>query len=148
MCYNLKKVAKKKYTANPYPFQTKDGKRASQSERAEGAAKFLEHDIWGKTEDANIQASSKRVIRERGQYDIENIRLQEAREAIRKFRRRKAPGPNEIPMEMLKELDDENLQSLVDVMNGWWENETMSDGECAARVVMIFKKGDASNLQH
>ena len=62
------------------------------------------------------------------------------------MKRKKACGPDEIPMEMIKELDDTNLEQLHKMTSEWWNNETMPIEETRARVVPIFKKGDTSDI--
>ena len=51
-------------------------------------------------------------------------------------------------MEAYKEMDDENLEKLVEIMNEWWNNEEIPDENLQARIVLIFKKGDTSVLSN
>ena len=43
-------------------------------------------------------------------YRTEPPTLQELKQISKKLKRRKAPGPDNIPLDTLKELDDENLE--------------------------------------
>ena len=45
--------------------------------------------------------------------------MEELQEVIKKLKRRKAPGPDGIPTELCKELDEVNLQHVLDVITGW-----------------------------
>ena len=36
------------------------------------------------------------------------------------MKRNKAPGPDEIPMEFLKELNNEQKEKLLELINEWW----------------------------
>ena len=72
--------------------------------------------------------------------------MEELETTIKQLKRRKRPGPDEIPIEYFKELDDENEQEVLNIMHEWWRNETMREGTTQARVVLIFKKGDRENL--
>ena len=51
-------------------------------------------------------------------------------------------------MEAFKEMDDENLDKIVDLLNEWWNEENIPDEILEARIVLIFKKGDTSNLNN
>ncbi len=70
----------------------------------------------------------------------EHINKEELNRAIRKVKRRKATGPDEIPTEILKELDDGNLDNVVEIIRDWWTNESTPAEELEARVVLIYKK--------
>ena len=72
--------------------------------------------------------------------------MKEIKDTVKRMKRKKACGPDEIPMEMIKELDDTNLEKLHTLLEQWWKNETMPIEETRARVVSIFKKGDTSNI--
>ena len=67
---------------------------------------------------------------------------------IRKFKRRKAAGPDEVPMEMFMEMDDTNFVGITDVSNDWWGKEWVPGGLNEARVVLNFKKGYTKNLKN
>ena len=67
---------------------------------------------------------------------------------VKKLKRRKTPGPDEIPMEAFKEMDDENLEHLLKTLNEWWKHEEIPEEILEARIAMIFKKGDTSDLNN
>ena len=67
---------------------------------------------------------------------------------IKKFKRRKAPGPDEIPMELYKEMDDECLKQLQELLNKWWKEEDIPEETLRARVVLIKKKGDTGKFEN
>ena len=41
------------------------------------------------------------------------ITLQEVRSVIKKLKRRKSPGPDEVPMEVFKEFGEKNLEQKM-----------------------------------
>ena len=51
-------------------------------------------------------------------------------------------------MEAFKEMDDESLQKIIDLLNEWLENEDIPEKTLEARVVLILKKGDTSDLSN
>lgn len=73
------------------------------------------------------------------------ITIGELEMVIKKLKRRKAPGPDNIQTEFIKELDDTNKLHLLTKLNEWWEGE-IPEEMTKARVVLIHKKGDKENL--
>ena len=76
--------------------------------RAQFAAKYLSETQWGKTSepDPSLENETPIIPQERQEYNINYlyILIEEIKAAIRKVKRRKAQGPDEIPTERLKEL--------------------------------------------
>ena len=56
-----------------------------------------------------------------------------------KIKRRKAAGPDEIPMELFKELSDVKREILRETLNDWSIKEIIPEEQLQARVVLIFK---------
>ncbi len=50
----------------------------------------------------------------------------------KKLKRRKAAGPDEVPMELYKETDDENHQEVLQLINDWWEAEYIPQDQLIA----------------
>ena len=48
---------------------------------------------------------------------MQRISLEDVREEIKKFRANKAPGPSGVTIEMIKAMDDTNMERLLDTMN-------------------------------
>ena len=40
------------------------------------------------------------------------------------------------------------MNSIVELLNEWWENEAFPEEFAYARVVLIFKKGDTKDLKN
>ena len=78
--------------------------------------------------------------------DTTPIREEEVSYVIKKMKRRKAPGPDQVPIELLKEMDSENLLEITSLLQEWWEREDIPAEALQARVVLIFKKGNANDL--
>ena len=55
--------------------------------------------------------------------------------------RRKAEGPDEIPIEFLKELDGNTIAKVNEILRKWWNSEDM-EKEDTARVVTRVKIGN------
>ena len=135
---------KKDHKPIPYAIRkTENGRKeiVKIKDKAEVAATHLENIFWGKT-DENPENGPEvfpgKIVNENLKYRIEKLTLEELREIIKKTKRRKATGPDEIPMEAFKEMDDESLQKIIDLLNEWWENENIPEETLEARVVLIF----------
>ena len=73
--------------------------------------------------------------------------MEELELVIKKVKRRTAPGPDEMPTEVLKELGAECSEMVLELLNIWWRAEETQEDMLRARVVLIFKKGDTSNYE-
>ena len=67
---------------------------------------------------------------------------------LKKYKRRKSPGPDEIPMELFKEMNNECLQEIANLLNQWWTEEDIPIETLKARVVLIYKKGDTGKYEN
>ena len=145
----IKKV-KKQFSPMTYALKDRQGKRIPKKQRAEESAKHLEQNIWGLDGMAKRadELRQNQIVENDGLYNVDEIQMQELNEALKKFKRRKSPGPDEIAMELYKELNSDNRRKLLLLINDWWTNENMTAEVCKARVVMIFKKGDSSKLEN
>ena len=146
---------RKQYQPIPYSSRDRLGRHIEMKDRAEEAAKFLAEEIWGLP---RVERSTReerwpndrypKLVSEPLGINLGEITLTELRSAIRKLKRRKTAGPDEVPMELYKELDDDNLERVREVLNGWWNEEWIEDEALRARVVLIFKKGDSSDMNN
>ncbi len=74
--------------------------------------------------------------------------MEELIDTIHKFKRRKAPGPDEIPMEAYMEMLPETLEHLRTILNRWWSTDDFPEELAKARVVLIYKKGATKDLNN
>ena len=147
---------KSKYQPQPYNRTDKhSGMHIHMKQRAEKAAEYLSKEQWGKKEtkeeeDTRREKMTRRRIipKEREQYRICEIELWEIKAIIKRLKRRKAAGPDEIPVELLKELGEEGLWEIRNVLNEWWNAEEIPEEQLRARVVLIYKKGDTSKFEN
>ena len=91
------------YTPQPYYRKDKNGKHTSYHMRAEETADYLATHQWGKqTENHRTTLlQTDKIIRTEVRFDLDPITMAELRGTIKKFKRRKAAGPDEIPMALL-----------------------------------------------
>ena len=148
---------KSNYTPQPYHRINTQGSHIHHSNRAQEAANYLKKEQWGKQEQQSTSTEeAQRVIPKGGavrtesenQFDLKPITVKEIRTTIHKLKRRKAPGPDSIPMEIFKEFDEESLNEVREIMQEWWDNEDIPTDELKARVVLIYKKGNTSKYEN
>jgi hypothetical protein len=78
------------------------------------------------------------------------MKVEEVRKYIRNARRRNATCPDEIPIELFKEIvdDDEAMNHLTNQLNQWWnEADQIPDELLSARIVLIFEGGSTKLTQ-
>ena len=146
------KITKKKYTPTPYHNKDKHGPHSKHKQRAQHAAKYLSGTQWGNSssnvEPTPSQNSTPIIDHNTQNYNIEPPTLEEITRVIRNIKRRKAPGPDNIPTELLKELRAENLEEIRKLFEDWWNHEDIDNEELKASVVLIYKKGDTNNFEN
>ena len=81
-------------------------------------------------------------------YYIDEIMMDELRDIVKQLKRRKAPGPDEVPIEIYKEMTDTLLDLVREELNKWWTEETVPEDQLQARIVLIFKKGNTRNIDN
>ena len=75
------------------------------------------------------------------------IQIKEVLRVIKKLKRRKATGPDEVPPEILKEMDDEEMDDVMTLLSEWRETGCIPDEVTLAKVDFIFKKGHTKGSQ-
>lgn len=146
-------IKRLKSTYNPRPCNKRDhqGNIVPQNQQAETVAKYLAEQQWGVNNNDQPHRAGSHTLSNRKIVNMDlginesEITLGEVDWAIRKLKRSKAPGPDHTPMEFYKELQEDNKQMLLELVNTWWNNEHTPPDVLMARVVMIFKKGDADD---
>eukprot|EP00979_Chaetoceros_neogracilis_P006568 scaffold1338_cov272-Chaetoceros_neogracile.AAC.26 len=73
------------------------------------------------------------------------ISLDELKDALKRAKNRKSPGSNGIPIEMYKLLDDENLISVLDILNKYFTDPDYDIPDWHdVTLKLLPKKGDLS----
>jgi len=136
---------KKKNESKTYEGSDRFGKQVNASEQAAAAAEYLQKEQWGDKEDHLFDRSKHRSTkcnRRDNKIDTAPFSVEEVRSTVKKMKRNKASGPDLVPMEMFKLLDDENLQWVADILNKLWLNGECPSNVLKAFVASIYKKGD------
>jgi len=134
----------------PYAMKDKANKRVPMRGRAQAAAEYLAEKIWGEVDTERSSSASvappPKIVDAPLNMKQEDFELDELIKAIRRLKRRKSPGPDGTPIELFKELQGPALGDILDLINQWYANKAIPLEVAQARVVLIFKKGDKSDL--
>jgi hypothetical protein len=137
-----------KSTFQPRPYSRKrraDGSHVRPDEISSEAAKYLAEVQWKEEEGELWREISVLPIFENLEFKTGKPSILELRAAIKRLKRNKTPGPDGIPNEAFKGMDEINLQRLLELIHIWWEEEYIPDEVLEANVALIFKSGDSSD---
>ena len=71
--------------------------------------------------------------------------VEEVKTALKKMKNNKSPGPDGLPIEFFKYLDDSGLAIILDILNECWEKEILPSELELAELVTLYKKGNVEN---
>ena len=93
------KALNTEYKPTPHHRKTKAGVTVALEETAEAFAKQLEEQIWNQADPPTQLIDRCKIPHtENLQYNLSAITVEEIQEVIKKFKRNKATGPDEIPI--------------------------------------------------
>ena len=82
--------------------------------QAEATADYLEQVQWGPTLPPTVRPQRTNIIGNHdAAYDASQITLEEVSHTCATLKRNKTPGPDKITHEMMRSLDEDNLQMLT-----------------------------------
>ena len=105
----------------------------------------MQKEQWGDNEEALFDRNEQRDIkynRRKNEVYTAEFTIEEIKNTIKQLKRHKASGPDMIPIELFKLLDDENLKWLTDILNQMWVRGDCPNSVLKAYVASIYKKGD------
>ena len=152
------KYIKNDFQPNVYARTDKNGRPVRLDQRAEATAEYLDDVQWKPKDKGNdiLDVSGKvnedlrhrRMDDPKPQIDDGPITMDELDRVVRKLKRNKSPGPDDITTDWVKDLDAECRQLLLELLNEWWNNESMTEEMDQARVASLYKKGDPKKQEN
>ena len=161
------KKLRQEYKESVYARRDKDGAEVSLDGRAEALAAYLEEIHWGqstsatlssgRSQEANIyQSEVEKMVDEKVRAHLQQAKEdasvsdeldspfeeKELDACIRKMKRNKATGTDNITTDWLKDLNSDNRRRLLQMINAWWIKEVWPRKLEEARVAALYKKGD------
>ena len=142
--------------AEVHPDEKQKRHAGGTEKRAEAIADYLEQKHWSNDPEDGKARSIKRgcLMKSSNQEEESKGRqtkpfpAEELKEALKLSKKGKAPGPDNVRMELIKWLDQDNRGWLLNIMNGWWSRGKLPDELYPARVASIYKKGDTSRAEN
>lgn len=143
-----------------YEFANRHGQIVPGHERAEAMADYLENVQWACHSVEQLPHNdplffappinpdtNKPVFRNKhtNAFNCAPFVLEELKTFLKKSKNRKACGPDAIPMEFIKFLNDANLDTILDFCNICWLEGDFPEEKMKAFVASIYKKGDPQN---
>ncbi len=153
------KTIKKDFKPNLYEISDRMGNKVKLKDKAEAIADYLGNVQWKKADNIKSEddplfytppkcPKTNRPIKRNTRNNVfrcEAFTLQELSDFLKRSKKRKACGPDDIPMEIFMLLDDENLITILGFCNECWLNGSFPEEKLKAFVASIFKKGNPQN---
>ena len=133
------------YTPNFTKLKNVKGERSKTSQRAETVADYLEQKHWACNNDAPFINDRNPIHKENIHFDEGDYSLEEMNYCINRTCNKKAPGPDGIQNELIKNLDQTNREHLLKLFNKWNKEKSIDKNTSTALVVTIFKKGNTQD---
>ena len=122
-----------------------DGSTASIRQQADASADYLQEKQWGDTDTPTDETRTKKQNRVNAVFDCSSFMISELVATVKRLKKNKASGPDEIPIEFFKWLDDENLGRVLGLINSWWDQGVFPVDKLQAYFASIYKKGTRRN---
>ena len=134
------KMHKKGYTPEHTKLKDEQGRHVHDRLRAKTFADYYENKHWAIDHDEREDICEEPVLpmNTAGTGETEMMELDEA---IKKLKNNKAPGPDEIPVELFKWLDGGSRKVILETLNERWGDEALIKDMNDARLAIIYKKG-------
>ena len=151
------KILREGYKPRRYARNDRHGKPVPLAGRADAAAEYLEKEQWAPKGDVTWQEATNMVKneltrrRERNndlRYNTGEVSLEEMKEFQKQLKRNKAPGPDDITTDFIKDLEEDNLEKLRILVNEWWSKGEVPHEILRARVASLYKKGDPNKQEN
>ena len=151
------KILREGYTPRRYARNDRHGKPVPLAGRADAAADYLSKEQWAPAGDPAWQQATTMVSnelkkrKERNKhlkYNTDKVTFEEMKEIQKRLKRNKAPGPDDITTDFIKDLEEDNLEELRTLINDWWEAGKVPHDILCARVASLYKKGDPNKQEN
>ena len=101
---------------------------------------YYEQKHWAIEPEEREDISEEPILPTNMEVETGEITPKELDDAIRTLKNNKAPGPDDIPAELFKWLDEQSRNIISDILNECWRKETLIKDMNDARLAIIYKK--------
>ena len=109
--------------------------------RAETFADYYEYEHWAEDIVDRPEITDTPIHPVNEEVETGDIDIRELEEAMRKLKNNKAPGPDEVPPELIKWLDSDPRKVILELLNDCWNKESLTKDMNDAKLAIIYKKG-------
>ena len=112
--------------------------------RAEALAEYFEQVQWkvNETEEhKQIEIDKEPIFEDCAEMNTENITPKGLNHAIHRLKNKKTPGPDGVPSELYKWLNEDNRKTLLKHLHECWGSESLEDAMNDASLATTYKKG-------
>ena len=138
------KYIKKNFVPRHTKLRDRLGNLVPDNKRAATQADYYEKVQWKPNESdeyKNIVMNAQPIFEEADSMNTSHITMEELNFAISRLKNNKAPGPDGLPSELFKWLNEESRNELLKHLNDCWDTETLEDCMNDANLATIYKKG-------
>ena len=118
------KMHKKRYTPKHTKLKDSQGRQVHDRLRATTFADYSEQKHWA-TEQDIIKYIFEEPIWPTNTVETSEITTKELDETIKTLKNNKAPGPDDVPAELFKWLDEQSRKIISEIINECWRTETL-----------------------
>ena len=118
--YDIKK-AKTGFMPNHTKLSNEKGEVITSDQRPDVLADYFEKVQWAIDEGREKEVRKERITSEEAVTETGEITIEELKRTIKKFKNNKSPGPDGIPVEFYKWMDEESLELFLYLLNWIWE---------------------------
>ena len=136
------KQLRKGYNPCPITWKHARGSWKHRGPASQSAAQHLYTHVWSNPLIPHnpLHGPWAKLLKIKPTFNTRRFTMRELRRVIRRFKRRKATGPGQVPMELYREMSENRLEDILAALNEWWEEGSIPEQMLLARVVLIFKK--------
>ena len=153
------RMLKEDYKPKRYARRDRHGKYTNLDERGEATADYLAEEHWKKKPSSHrdvfdaietVLDHLKTCANIEGAPNIKvgPIEIRELEQIIKNMTRGKAPGPDNITADWLKDLETDVREKLLEMLNTWWMSHKLPEDMDKARVASLYKKGDPDKQEN
>jgi hypothetical protein len=151
------KILREGYKPRRYARNDRHGKPVPLAGSADAAADYLEKEQWAPMgevawkEATNMVKNELARRKERNKdlrYNVGEVSTKEMKAIQNQLKRNKAPGPDDITTDFIKDLEEDNLEELRVLVNEWWTKCEVPHEILHARVASLYKKGDPNKQEN
>ena len=142
---------RKPYAPQPYELNDIHGNPVGPKYQAEAMAEYLSTRQWAPAPDeaaATATISTRSINRHLPEYELSPITVEYIAGILTEFRMGRAPGPDSMEVELLKNLPQEGIQIITDHVNHWFHHAETPMDLTTAKIAALFKKGDYTNPEN